>query len=84
MALRNCLGCGQIDDHPRHVIHLGDTEANWHMDCHSRANPPCETCAAQIINANGATGDDLRAHLTATPPAAVPTALTVPSPTPGG
>ena len=66
--LRNCLGCGQLDDHPRHVIHLGDTEVCFHMDCHARANPPCEVCAAQIAEAGGITGHELRTHLTALPP----------------
>lgn len=62
--LRNCLGCGQTDDHPRHVIHLGETEAAWHMDCHARTNPPCEVCADQIREAEGLTGHALRDHLT--------------------
>lgn len=65
--LRNCLGCGQADADPRHVIYLGDADVCFHMDCHARANPPCEVCAAQIADAGGATGDELRTHLTKPP-----------------
>lgn len=62
---RNCIGCGQVDDHPRHVIVLGDgSDAPWHMDCHARSEPGCEVCASQISGANGATGDALRQYLT--------------------
>jgi len=63
--VRNCLACGQVDDHPRHVITLPDhSEVTYHMDCHSRMNPPCEVCTAQTANAEGKTGDELRAVIT--------------------
>lgn len=61
---RPCLMCPKVDDHPRHIIHIGDAELPYHMDCHAAANPPCESCATQLHDAHGATGDDLRAHLT--------------------
>lgn len=62
--LRTCIGCTQTDDHPRHVIALPDgSDVGWHMDCHQLATG-CETCAAQLADAGGATGDDLRLHLT--------------------
>jgi hypothetical protein len=64
LPVRTCLGCGQTDDHPRHVITMPDhSEVGWHMDCHTRANPPCEVCKSQIAGAKGATGHELREHL---------------------
>lgn len=62
--VRTCIGCGQVDDHPRHVVLVGadHAEVTWHMDCHSRA-ANCDVCASQIADANGATGDELRTHL---------------------
>jgi hypothetical protein len=61
--VRSCLGCGQSDDHPRHVVDIGGTmTANFHMDCHVQL-ADCEVCAAQIADAKGAKGDELRAHL---------------------
>jgi len=65
MPVRSCLACGQVDDHPRHVITLPDhSEVTYHMDCHARMNPPCEICTAQTETATGVTGDELRAHIT--------------------
>lgn len=68
--VRNCIACGQVDDHPRHVIDVGDgREMAFHMDCHSRMNPPCQICADQIADAPvGTIGEDLRAHLVSLPP----------------
>ena len=61
--VRSCLGCGATDDHPRHVIDVGDpnTDVAWHLDCHARAG--CDSCAAQTADADGATGTDMLAHL---------------------
>lgn len=61
---RTCIGCGQTDDHPRHVIDVGDPDAvvTWHMDCHVIATG-CETCTAQTAGAEGKTGDELVAHI---------------------
>lgn len=60
---RSCVGCGRIDDHPRHIIALRDgSTMDWHMDCH--ANNGCESCAGQLVNADGLIGDTLRAHIT--------------------
>lgn len=62
--VRNCLACGQLDDHPRHVHTLPDhSDVTTHMDCHARSNPPCETCLAQTETADGVTGDEFRDHL---------------------
>jgi hypothetical protein len=62
--MRTCLGCGQTDDHPRHVVYLPDgNEVNWHMDCH-RIATGCEVCTSQTAGAEGVIGDELRAHLT--------------------
>jgi hypothetical protein len=61
--IRVCIGCGQTDDHPRHVVVVGDgSEVPWHMDCHALTG--CEVCSSQIANADGAKGDELRLHLT--------------------
>jgi hypothetical protein len=68
--VRTCVGCGQTDDHPKHIIvsasSLGaaETESAFHMDCHTRVTPPCDVCASQIQGAHGAQGDALRSHLT--------------------
>ena len=66
--LRNCIGCGQVDDHPRHVVGLPDgSDVPWHHDCHARATG-CEVCAA--VAESGFTGDELRAHITDNDPGA--------------
>ena len=63
--LRNCIGCGQVDDHPRHVIAASPTEdVCWHMDCHTRADPPCGACVHQTRNQGAARGDAFREILT--------------------
>lgn len=62
--VRNCLACGGIDDHPRHVVVLPDgSDSAFHYDCHARLNPPCESCTELSTGAGGVTGDDFRAHL---------------------
>ena len=62
--IRPCIGCGQHDDAPRHVIALPDgSEVMWHHDCHSLASPPCVACAATVESASGAQNDELRAHI---------------------
>lgn len=57
--LRNCIGCGQEDDHPRHVTDFGD----WHNDCHARSANGCELCKAVVDSAGDLKGGDLRAHI---------------------
>lgn len=59
MKQRLCIGCGQADDHPRHVI---QGQQPWHMDCHAAATG-CATCTRQLDGAQGVTGDELRTHL---------------------
>jgi hypothetical protein len=72
--VRNCVGCGASDDHPRHVVSLTDgNTANYHMDCHVLiAN--CDVCEAQLEGVGGVKGnpkgDDLREHLLTTGPGA--------------
>lgn len=61
--MRTCLGCGQTDDHPRHVVSLPDgSEVNWHADCHSIA-AGCPICQATVSTAEGLKGDALREHI---------------------
>lgn len=66
-VVRLCIGCGQSDDHPRHVIVGGQP---WHMDCHVLATD-CEVCAEQLVKcgtsaaSDGIIGDELRERLVA-------------------
>jgi len=64
---RNCIGCGQVDDHPRHVIDVGGVDTCWHHDCHYRATG-CPVC--QAVSEAGLTGDELRAHIVENDPGA--------------
>lgn len=61
--VRSCLGCGGEDDHPRHLVDVGDPNVDvaWHLDCHARAG--CDSCAGQVAGADGVTGADMLAHL---------------------
>lgn len=69
--LRNCIGCGQIDDHPRHVIGLpGGEDVFWHNDCHARSSAACSICAAVVESAGKLKGDALRAHIEENDPGA--------------
>lgn len=63
--LRPCVGCSQVDDHPRHVIDTANVgPIPWHMDCHASLTG-CEVCARQIAGVPlGTIGDELRVHLT--------------------
>lgn len=65
LVTSTCLGCGQDDDHPKHVVVItADHESvAFHMDCHSRFSNPCDICTSQIAGANGATGEALRNYL---------------------
>jgi hypothetical protein len=66
---RNCIACGQVDDHPRHVIQVDpNSTIAFHMDCHARSG--CEVCASQLqaceaTTDNPVVGDELRARLVA-------------------
>lgn len=57
------VGCGRVDDHPRHVIDTGnpDDDVAYHLDCHAAAG--CESCAAQTSGSGGATGGELLDHI---------------------
>lgn len=62
--VRTCLACGQTDDHPRHVIALPDgNDVTYHFDC-CKIVKGCEHCTEALEHADGAKGNDLRAHLT--------------------
>ena len=60
-----CLGCGQVDDHPKDVWILPDHSATyWHHDCHARSDAGCRACYALTeIRPEGIRGDEYRAHL---------------------
>lgn len=63
--VRSCDVCGQVDDHPRHILQTldGGTVTIRHMDC-CAANG-CEVCQA-TEEANGALrGQELIDHLAA-------------------
>jgi hypothetical protein len=53
-AVRLCIGCGQTDDHPRHVT---TGQQPWHMDCHAMATG-CEVCTAQLAACDTSTASD--------------------------
>jgi len=65
MNVTTCIGCGQTDDHPKHVVvvNAAHDSVAWHMDCHAHASTACEVCDAQTALAAGAKGDALRTHL---------------------
>jgi hypothetical protein len=63
--LRSCIGCGQVDDHPRHDTDETGASVLWHHDCHFRATG-CEICEA--VAAEGLTGDELREHIRSNDP----------------
>lgn len=62
-----CIGCGQTDDHPRHVI---TGSQPWHMDCHVLATD-CPDCSQQLSRCDtnssndGVKGAELRKRLKA-------------------
>lgn len=67
LVTTTCIGCGQRDDHPKHVllVNADHTTVNWHMDCHSRSGDGCEVCTSQIAGKPAGTiGAELREHLT--------------------
>lgn len=64
---RLCIGCGQTDDHPRHVI---KGRQPWHMDCHVLATG-CASCKRQLAGCDtseandGVVGEELQKRLIA-------------------
>lgn len=80
--VRTCIGCAQTDDHPRHVLNVGDVDISWHMDCHAIATG-CPVCKAQLEGVGGVEGnpkgDELRAHLETTGPGADQPGWTAPA-----
>lgn len=69
MALiRMCIACTQKDDHPRHIIDLGNnSEAMMHLDCCVMVRD-CAVCKTQLADAGDVKGDQLREHLVSLPP----------------
>jgi len=66
--MRVCVACTQTDDHPRHIIDLGNgSEAGMHPDCCVMVRD-CAVCKTQLADAKGAKGDQLREHLVSLPP----------------
>lgn len=70
MPLSTCIGCGQTDDHPKHIDERGGgIEVRWHMDCHvislgSGGEPGhCDICTPRRVGADGLTGDTFRTHI---------------------
>jgi hypothetical protein len=60
------IGCGKVDDHPKHVIDTGreDDEVQCHLDCHAAAG--CESCSVQVQGRpKGATGQKMLDHIVA-------------------
>jgi hypothetical protein len=50
---RTCIACGQIDDHPKHVVALMDgSDAAYHHDCHARSSAACAICAAVVASSD--------------------------------
>lgn len=70
--MRRCgglgVGCGKVDDHPRHVVEVpGGDDVAYHLDCHADAG--CESCAGQVAGRpNGAVGQELLDHILANAP----------------
>lgn len=55
-----CMGCGQTDDHPKHmfgVIGRNTPPGPWHMDCHVLLGG-CEECAEQLGKCGTSTAND--------------------------
>lgn len=66
LPMRNCVGCGQVDDHPRDVVALGDgSVAYWHHDCHARIDPPCASCAWLVAHKGDLVGQEWRDQIAA-------------------
>ena len=64
MSDRNCVGCGQVDNHPRDVVDVGGGQvAYWHHDCHAALTPPCPSCAWLVRHKGKLTGDEWRDHV---------------------
>ena len=65
LVTSTCLGCGQTDDHPKHVVVITADHVSvaWHMQCHAASSAGCDVCTEQTANAAGLTGDALRNHL---------------------
>jgi len=66
--IRTCIACTQTDDHPRHIIDLGnDVVSGMHLDCCVMVRN-CAVCETQLADAKDVKGDKLREHLVSLPP----------------
>lgn len=64
--MRSCIGCAQVDDHPRHSVQVDGPAglfADWHFDCH-RMITGCEACGLAVdTRAEGAVGGAFLQHV---------------------
>lgn len=73
LPLRNCVACGQVDNHPRDVVALRDgSVAYYHHDCHARLDPPCASCAWLVQHKGDLVGDEWRSQIVAVHDALTP------------
>lgn len=62
--VRNCVACGQVDDHPRCQTVLPDgSSLYFHHDCHALLDPPCPSCTWLVQHKGGLKGEDWRSHV---------------------
>lgn len=62
--VRNCVVCGQRDDHPRCQVILPDgSSAYHHHDCGALLEPACAPCEWLAQHKGDLKGDDWRAHV---------------------
>lgn len=61
------VGCGQSDDHPKHLMEVpGGEDVRYHLDCHAAAG--CQSCQGQVSGSDGATGQQMLDHILANAP----------------
>jgi hypothetical protein len=58
---RLCEACGQIDDHPHHIVAHASGPTDLHMDCCAARG--CDVCAAALEAHGHAKGADLLASI---------------------
>lgn len=62
--VRNCVVCGQRDDHPRCQTILPDgASAYHHHDCGALIEPACPSCEWLAQHKGALKGDDWRSHV---------------------
>lgn len=80
--IRTCPICAGVDDHPRHIVPVGDADMPFHMDCCATARN-CDICRGQLAGVGGVDGnpkgEQLREHLLTTSPEADTPGWTAPT-----